>query len=321
MTREKKTKDYLKGYVNNPIYVRRAEKNTVTIPSMDIMDSSLAHGSAENGQYNTLANSGAKVRWREPAQKDEPFEQAGLTWQKSSLHQEYHDRDGFAFDRQLEQQHSLGSSPSLQMPASALPLIRNYRTEIDSKFLERGVKNSDIGTLASVNSGIAIKRSAQNSVLQSWRRGQSQVSTNKFGGSRHGSLPSLVGLGNSSATLPQSPAPKRVAIAPTNATSIRTQARAGSQLQLAGTKTVAKSRLDLLDHGLEDTATSPQASRALDSSAAELGTRERRSSLLAYADRSTDKRKQLRKAGTTDISGSAAISGVNMPTLSNQDVE
>lgn len=149
--------------------------------------------------------------------------------------------------------------------------------------------------------------------------------TNKFGGSRHGSLPSLVGLGNSSATLPQSPAPKQVAIAPTNATSKRTQARAGSQLQLAGTKTVAKSRLDLLDHTLEDTATPPTASRALDSSAAELGRGgsmvDRRSSLLAYADRSTDKRKQLRKAGTTDISGSTAVSAVNMPTLSNQDVE
>ena len=139
---------------------------------------------------------------------------------------------------------------------SALPLIRNYRTEIDSKFLERGVKNSDIGTLASVNSGIAIKRSGQNSVMQSWRRGQSQVPANKFSSSRHGSLPSLVGLGNSSTTLPQSSGPKRAAIAPTNATSKRTQARAGSQLQLSATKTATKSRLDLLDHKLEDAAIS-----------------------------------------------------------------
>lgn len=148
ITREKKTKDYLKGYVNNPVYVRRTEKNKVTIPSTEV---SAAHGSG------ALANSGAKVQWREPAQKDEPFEPAELAWQKSSFHQEYYDRNSSTVDRQLEQHQTLGSSQSGTL--SALPLIRNYRTEIDSKFLERGVKNSDIGTLASVNSGIAIKRS------------------------------------------------------------------------------------------------------------------------------------------------------------------
>lgn len=144
---------------------------------------------------------------------------------------------------------------------------------------------------------------------------------NKFSSSRHGSLPSLVGLGNSSTTLPQSPAPKRVAIAPTNATSKRTQARAGSQLQLSVAKPATKSRLDLLDHKLEDAAISQKAGRALDSSALEHGVGDRRSSLLAYADRSTDKRKKLRKIGTTNVNWSTAASLVNMPTLSNQDVE
>jgi hypothetical protein len=287
ITREKKAKDYLKGNINNPIYVRRSGKNKVTIPSMEV---SAARGSG------ALADFSAKVQWRELAQKDEPFEPPELAWQKNSFHQEYYDRSSTTLDQQLEQQ-PLGSSQS-----GMLPLIRNYRTEIDSKFLERGVKNSDIGTLASVNSGIAVKRAGQNGILQSLRRGQSQARANKFSSSRHGSLPSLR---NSSTILPRSPAPKQVAIAPTNASTKRTQARAGSQLQLSATKTVAKSRLDILDNKLEDansySAIPLKAGRALDSSAAEQGPGDRRSSLLAYADRSTDKRKKMRKIGTINV--------------------
>lgn len=71
ITREKKAKDYLKGYVNNPIYVRRTEENKVTIPSTEV--------SAARG-LGALANSGAKVQWRKPAQKDEPLEPAELAW-------------------------------------------------------------------------------------------------------------------------------------------------------------------------------------------------------------------------------------------------